>query len=60
VAWCGKVRLANLQPDAARGDQSKVDYLTDAGMSGLGRTGRNRLKGESGRGWSPGLNRRDF
>jgi hypothetical protein len=62
MSWCGKVRLADLQPDAARGDKSQVDDLADPGVSGLSRTRRYRLKGmgNSGRGWSPGLKRKDF
>jgi hypothetical protein len=50
MGWSGKVRLADLQPDAARGDEGHVDYFTDAGMSGLSRTGRNRLQGGGNRG----------
>jgi len=62
VGWCGKVRFADLQPDAARGDKGKVDDLADPGMSGLSRTRRYRLKGmgNSCRGWSPGVKREDF
>jgi hypothetical protein len=62
VQWCGKVRLADLQPDAAGGDEGKVDDLADPGVSGLSRTRRYGLKavGKSARGWSPGLKREDF
>jgi len=62
VSWCGKVRLADLEPDAPRGDKGKVDDLSDPGMGGFSRTRRYRLKGmgNSGRGWSPGLTRKDF
>ncbi len=60
VRRCGKVRLTDLQPDAARRDESKVDDLADPRMGCLSRARRYRRKGEGFRGWSPVRDRREF
>src|SRR5207248_3339814 len=50
VRWSGKVRLTDLEPDAAGCDQRKVHDLADPGMLGFRRTRRDRLQGNRRRG----------
>ena len=51
VLWCREIGFTNLEPDAARGDERKIDDLADSRMRCFGWAGRDCLQRKGGRGF---------